>query len=428
MPRKSSSAPNALVQATVFKKCDRSYLRPDSNKGCAAGICQHTCETARVADCPHKWTVRYSVSSRQREQSFGTLTEAQTFQLTVSTGKQTQGAMFTDPRAGIVPSLPLCDLYIEGMAKAGTRTKEIYRSNFANPAVTRLLRGRSVLEVARMDAEVKQLLNVDLGKYRDEYRGDVRRIIVGTLDECVRRGTLPRHTLTGIELAPRIVTAAQYEAEQQHKQIVMVDDETVKLLADGLTVKTTAGRGPRTLKVPGLGMAPWLQRTMGLRIREALGVRKADFRERPDGTRYLHLCWQASPNGRELEPLKHRKAGDYRDVPVPVPDMIWDMVQEMPDGPLCPGAGGTTYMSYNTAYTRLVSLGKHLGIVGVRTHMLRHQFATEALDDSPRELANISQVLGHESVETTLKSYIHPSANAEARIGKMMNARWQAKP
>ena len=72
---------------------------PDSNKGCAAGTCQHTCEAWQAPNCPHKWTVRYSVDSRQREQSFGTLTEAQTFQLTLSTGKQTQGAMFTDPRA-----------------------------------------------------------------------------------------------------------------------------------------------------------------------------------------------------------------------------------------------------------------------------------------------------------------------------------------
>jgi hypothetical protein len=27
---------------------------------------------------------------------------------------------------------------------------------------------------------------------------------------------------------------------------------------------------------------------------------------------------------------------------------------------------------------------------------------------------------------TPLKFYIHPSANAEQRIGKMMNARWKA--
>ncbi len=204
MPRKASSAQNTLVQATVFKKCDRSHHNPDSNKGCAAGTCQHTCEPAQVGDCPHKWTVRYSVSSRQREQSFGTLTARADVPAHVSTGKQTQGAMFTDPRAGIVEFLPLCGPYIDGMAKAGPRTKAIYRSNFSNPAVTRLLRGKSVLEVARMDAEVKHLLNTTLGRYQDEYRGNVRRVITGTLDECVRRGTLPRHTLTGMHCTPRI--------------------------------------------------------------------------------------------------------------------------------------------------------------------------------------------------------------------------------
>jgi hypothetical protein len=213
MPHRTSTAPNTLVQATIFKKCDRTYHKPDTNKGCAAGACQHTCETRQVAACGHKWTVRYSVNSRQREQSFGTLAEAQTFQLTLSTGKRTQGAMFTDPRAGIVDFLPLCDAYIAGMAKASAKSKATYRSNFANPAIRTLLDGKTVVDVARMDAEVKTLLNTTLGTYSDEYRGTIRRIITGTLDECVRRAIIPRHTLAGIELAPRIVTAEQYEQQ-----------------------------------------------------------------------------------------------------------------------------------------------------------------------------------------------------------------------
>jgi hypothetical protein len=97
---------------------------------------------------------------------------------------------------------------------------------------------------------------------------------------------------------------------------------------------------------------------MGLRIREALGARRTDFRTHPDGTRYLHLCWQASINGREPEPLKHRKVGEYRDIPVP--DMVWDTVQALPDGPLCPGQG-SPYMPYMTAYSRFSRLMRHPG-------------------------------------------------------------------
>jgi integrase len=209
------------------------------------------------------------------------------------------------------------------------------------------------------------------------------------------------------DLAPRIVTAEQYE--QQNTGMVPVADDTVRMLADGLTLTADTKRGPRTRIIPGLGIAPWLQRTMGLRIREALGVRKSDFKQRADGTRYLHLCWQANENGRELEPLKHRKAGDFRDVPVP--DMIWDMVQELADGPLCPGPNGTPYMPNSTAGNRFGRMLDYLGISAVHTHSLRHQFATEALDQAPRELANISQILGHDNVETTLHFYIHASAN-----------------
>ena len=53
--------------------------------------------------------------------------------------------MFTDPRASIVEFLPLCDAYIEGMAKANAKSKATYRSNFANPAVAKLLQGRACL-------------------------------------------------------------------------------------------------------------------------------------------------------------------------------------------------------------------------------------------------------------------------------------------
>jgi hypothetical protein len=221
------------------------------------------------------------------------------------------------------------------------------------------------------------------------------------------------------------VTAGQYEREARLP--VFVTDETVTALSTGITATRTDTRGrARTHALPGLGVAPWLQRTMGLRIREALGVRKADFKTRSDGTRYLHLCWQASENGRELEPLKHRQAGDFRDVPVP--DLVWDMIAGLPDGPLCPGPHGTPYLPYSTASSRFARITGHLAISGVHTHSLRHQFASEALDANPRELANISQVLGHDSVQTTLRFYIHPSANAEQRISASAHQRHDEHP
>lgn len=52
----------------------------------------------------------------------------------------------------------------------------------------------------------------------------------------------------------------------------------------------------------------------------------------------------------------------------------------------------------------------------------------EGAPQDTRVPLQISAVLGHDSIETTLRFYIHASANAEQRIGAMMNARWTTKP
>ena len=52
----------------VFKKCDMAAHKPDSNKACAAGTCQHT--RTDIERCPHAWTLRYWADGKQRERSF----------------------------------------------------------------------------------------------------------------------------------------------------------------------------------------------------------------------------------------------------------------------------------------------------------------------------------------------------------------------
>lgn len=49
----------------------------------------------------------------------------------------------------------------------------------------------------------------------------------------------------------------------------------------------------------------------------------------------LRVYQQATRDGREAAPLKKRKRGEYRDIPVPT--WLWDMVRELPGGPLTPG-------------------------------------------------------------------------------------------
>lgn len=111
MPKGTPKNANGQLQATILKKCDRTGHRPETSKACAGrdagqakGTCQHTCDPSQVEKCPHKWTVRYTVNGRQREQSFademdagkrvrpGTgLKKAQDFQLELTRGKRAQG-------------------------------------------------------------------------------------------------------------------------------------------------------------------------------------------------------------------------------------------------------------------------------------------------------------------------------------------------
>jgi site-specific recombinase XerD len=56
---------------------------------------------------------------------------------------------------------------------------------------------------------------------------------------------------------------------------------------------------------------------------------------------------------------------------------------------------------------RFDTLTAAMGVSGYTTHSLRHQFATEALDDGAN-IANIVAILGHRTVETTVRIYVTP--------------------
>ena len=275
----------------------------------------------------------------------------------------------------------MCGKYVDGLSKPAGQTKKVYRSNFANPAVQALFEGKTVIDAVVMDHEVTGLLNGPLGRYTDVYRNAVLRIITGALGDWCAGGSSPGTCSAASSLARARSAPSSTNVSTGGSSCCRIRSWAISRTASRSPRRRS---GPRTRVLKGAGIAPWLQRTMGLRIREALGVRKSDFKERADGSRYLHLCWQASMKGTCLEPLKRREAGQFRDIPVP--DMVWDMVQAMGDGPLCPGPR-TAYMSYGTAEGRYSRILESLGIEGVTTHTLRHQFATEALESRPGELA-----------------------------------------
>ena len=425
MPNTTPTAASGIIQATILKKCDRTGHRPETSKACAAGTCQHTCEPGQVEHCRHKWTVRYSVNSRQREASFATITEAQVFQAELSTKKVTQGALFTDPRAG---ARKFGDIRKEYAARLdiSADTLEVYERNYRGSGAQEMFDGLPVATVARMEADVETLVNVTQLKKSRVYRSNVLRMVQGTLDLAVRRHVIPGHQVVGIDLRTYRPTAEEWAARSA--PWVFVTDEQARQLADGITVTGTDARGrARTRTLKGLGVAAWLMRCCGARIGEALGAGKSDFTQRDDGSRVWQLRWQAADDGKSLVALKHRPAGEGRDIPVP--DFIWHMIAALPDGPICPGATRRTrYMSYVTATDRLSAVAEAIGIDPAwHAHNLRHQFASEEAA-SGANIADLSETLGHQSPDITFRRYVRSMPGRLDRMAGRMNSRWSTGP
>ncbi|MBO0805467.1 MAG: hypothetical protein J2P25_20620, partial [Nocardiopsaceae bacterium] len=401
---------SGTLQATIIKKCDQAHHRPETSKACAGGTCQHTCEPSEIGACRHAWTVRYSVNGTQREKSFrdeidgrkrvvpgSGLAKARDFQLELTRGKRAQGKTYTDPKRAEEPFTEHAAQFIKASARltAGENSRKTYQGILRGD-IAKAFGDRTLAQMATAGAadDVATFLNVTLSHRSIQHRRSARMIIVWAMDAAVKADKVPRHKLAGITLTKGIAARRQRRAEEDDDEsatgFVFISDAQVRVLAEGGTFPPAApGKRPRALK--GVGIAAWLQRAMGLRIREALGVEKRHFRQRKDGSRYLRLRSQATRDGKGREPLKHRAEGEGRDVAVP--DFVWNMVQAMPDGPLCPGIS-SRYLPYNTARDRFVALTAAMGIRDYTTHSLRHQFASEALDEGAN-IANIAAILGH---------------------------------
>jgi integrase len=382
------------LQGTIFKKCDMSAHKPQSNKACAAETCQHTC--AAPDRCPHAWTLRYSVNGRQKEESFrddmddkkrvryGTgLRKAQDAQLELTRGKRAEGQTYITPTGGKEKFGEACEAFIAAMACAdNTRTgyRDTYRK-WVKPAMGHLTLARA----ANAHDTAEELITVKMAHLSPVRRRTARLLITGVLDKAVKTGKIATNRVTDIEI--------QDNGRPMPEEFTFPSYLQVKYLADSI------------------GIAVWLMRGCGLRICEALALEKSDFRH---GGRTLRVSGQASRDGRRKVALKHRKMGEYRDVPVPA--WLWAMAKDLPDGPLCPGHG-RKYAVYATVNNQFVRHVPRVGIpAGFTPHSLRHMYASVMLVEGGIDITEVARFLGHRDINETYRTYGHllPNANDKA--------------
>ena len=152
-----------------------------------------------------------------------------------------------------------------------------------------------------------------------------------------------------------------------------------------------------------------VQRALGLRVNEVLGLRKSDF----DGDT-LNLRWQSDRKGSRRVPLKKRKAGEGRSIPVPA--HVLAIVEASETDVLFPGRS-TTHLPYITAQERFKRASDALGLDGATTHDLRHTFASVALN-AGMDATVLAEILGHADASVTLRTYAHALPGARDAHGR----------
>jgi integrase len=343
------------------------------------------------------WVVRYQQDGKQRERGFSTKAEATAYKTDLDHGQRYGSEV--DSKADKTAFGVACEAWIANVA-VNDRSRESYSSAYSKH-IRPLFGAMSIVDVAKNRDMVVTLLNTTMGELSLSPRRQVRMIITQVLDEATVAGKIGSHRIAGIKLTEPTVKERDEDDEDEAIGFVHVSDKDVAILADHV------------------GIVVWLQRTMGLRISEARGVEKSDFKVR-NGKRFLHLTWQATRDGKNRVPLKKRKAGEYRDIPVP--DMVWNLVKDLPDGPLCPGKS-TRYVTYAVVWQKFSRSCTNMGITGFTTHSLRHAFATDALNEG-MNIVDLANVLGHADPSVTLRIYVHAMPDAFDRTQAMMNARW----
>lgn len=353
---------------------------------------------------PNKpYTVRYwTEDGRQREKSFTRSLDARDFKTSIE--HAVKAGTYTDPKLGSVRFADYAQTVLDGMAvTTGTRKiyADIYRAWLAPWAGDRTLR-----QIADDREGATKLLNVTMAGLSYNRRSTARGILLAVLDEAVAAGRLASHRIRGIKVS-------------RGDETVSTGDRADFVFPSYAQTVAMANRLER------FGPVIWLMRGAGLRIREALAVHKSDFRE--NGT-ILRVSGQADLDGSRKVPLKHRRAGDHRDVPVP--SWLWDLVKDAPDGPLCHRGGDNPYWPYRAVYNAFVAARDALRIArGYTPHSCRHGYAT-ALLTAGAQLHEVSQWLGHQDTATTAKVYAHvlPSSLSKARqILDQDYAKWRGQ-
>ena len=326
------------------------------------------CDRSKWAKCSHSWTVRYWDGGKQREKSFKrNHKQATAFAKTIEADKLS--VRRGDPASPVTFRKYAEDWLAAGPGSAGT--VRIYGQALRLHLTPRFGDSQLVDVAGDREGVSEFLRGLTASNARICYTA-----LRAMLSEAQRAGRIHSHRLSGVRL----------EAAEPPEFTFPTHAQLTKL-ADAL---------PEELRP-----AVWIMRGAGVRPGEVLAVRRESF---ADGR--LRITEQQLTDGSR-GPLKARKAGEYRDVPVP--SYVKEIVATL-------GPGYLFSIPTRRFNQEFAAAAKAAGLEGFRPHGLRHTFASVALSAGV-PVTDVARFLGHRNIQVTYRTYSHfiPSAWDTAR-------------
>jgi integrase len=325
-------------------------------------------------------SVLWREDGKQRSKLFPSSEEAQSFKLKVEAGVAS-----TAVHEALLFGAFVLTMWLPCAGLADSTGRGI-RSAMANDL--KPLASRTLAWVASHRAEVQAVI---AASKRSDH-GLLYMVVKLACDEAVASGKIDTHRLAGIRV----------KRNNKRREIIETTPQQRAHIASRLGAN---------------GLAVWIMHDTGMRIGEVLGLRGSDFRDHFATVRVQRKAYKG-----DAGPLKARKDGQFRDVPVPawLAAMIKAYVSEHGLGAMFPGRRGKEFISYEAVGTPIARLAAEVGLEGFTAHQFRHAFATNLLARR-MPIHEVAAWLG-DGVKVVQETYAHVLKPATDQAREILDA------
>lgn len=222
---------------------------------------------------------------------------------------------------------------------------------------------------------------------------------------AVEHGHIPTNPFSGIRIPWRAYQRSRTAAGRTEAQKIILSRSEVEAIADHL-------ESHGSLYFPVF----LLQGLLGLRLGEALALKRTDFnfqREEVRITRQLKRIARADGT-THLAVVPPKTASGLRTIPCP--ERVVALAEASRDL-LCPGLEGG-WLDIDNVSKRMAREVRELGFPGFHSHSLRHSFVSYLLNEMKVPVSVVKQIAGHSSIQTTLTYY---SVATDRQLREAMN-------